>query len=193
MKQRLGPQTRIYPMPIPLVCSGVGEDANMAAVAWATIVGTKPPAIGLVMGRGHRTVELIQECGEFTVNFAPATLAMEVDYCGLAKGRDVDKWIVAGLTRVPAAVVAPPLIEECSYHLECKLMAEVDLPTGSLMVIGQIVESHADEEVLDEDGANVDPGKMKPLCYLTGVREYWALGEKVADAYSIGKSLSIQE
>jgi flavin reductase (DIM6/NTAB) family NADH-FMN oxidoreductase RutF len=192
MKKRLGPQTRLYPMPIPLVCSGTGDEASMLAVAWMTIVGSKPPAVGMVIGRGHHTLELIRDCREFTVNFARASMAMEVDYCGLAKGEKVDKWVKTGLHPAPSAIVGPPLIEECSYHLECRVMSEIDLPTGSLMVIGEILEAHADEDVLDETGASVAVGDMDPLCYVTGIREYWSLGEKVADAYSIGKSLSLE-
>ena len=102
-------------------------------------------------------------------------------------------WSVLRAAFVPiSAVVGPPLIEECSYHLECRLMSEIDLPTGSLLVIGEIMEAHADEEVLDETGTNVSVAEMDPLCYITGIREYWSLGEKVADAYSIGKSLSLE-
>ena len=53
----------------------------------------------------------------------------------------------------------------------------------------EIVEAHADENVPDEKGTNVSVAAMGPLCYVTGIREYWSLGEKVADAYSAGKAL----
>lgn len=189
MKKRLGPQTRLYPMPIPLVCSGTGERANMLAVAWVTIAGTDPAAIALVIGRTHHTMELIRETGEFTVNFARASLATEVDYCGITHGHDTDKWEATGLTRAPSAVVGAPIISECPYNLECRLIDTFDLPTGANLVLGEIVESHADEEVLDERGTSVSVAAMDPLCYITGIREYWSLGEKVADAYSVGKAL----
>ncbi|GAB4277758.1 MAG: flavin reductase family protein [Coriobacteriia bacterium] len=191
MKKRLGPQTRLYPMPVPLICSGTGDEANLMTVAWVTIAGTKPPAVAMVVGRRHRTLELMRECGEFTVNFASASYAMEVDYCGLAKGRDVDKWEATGLTKAPSAVVSPPIVAECPYNLECRVMQEIDLPTGSLLVVGEILEAHADEDVLAESGEDVSVEAMDPLCYVTGVREYWRLGEKVGDAYSIGKSLML--
>jgi flavin reductase (DIM6/NTAB) family NADH-FMN oxidoreductase RutF len=164
----------------------------MLAVAWMTIAGSKPPAVGMIVGRRHHTLELIRRTGEFTVNFAPASLAMEVDYCGLAKGADVDKFAVTGLHPAEAAIVDVPIIEECPYNLECRVLEEVDLVTGSLMVVGEIVEAHADEEVLDASGTSVDVGAMDPLCYITGTRDYWRLAEKVADAYSIGKSLRLE-
>ena len=189
MKKRLGPQNRIYPMPIPLIMSGVGDEASMLALAWITCAGSKPPAVAMVMGRRHHTLALIRETGEFTVNFAPTRLATEVDYCGLTSGRDTDKVADTGLTLVSSAVVAPPLIAECPFNLECRLMGEIELPTGSLMIVGEIVETHANEDVLDETGEKPSVALMDPLVYITGEREYWTLGEKIADAYSVGKTL----
>jgi flavin reductase (DIM6/NTAB) family NADH-FMN oxidoreductase RutF len=189
VKQRLGPQNRCYPLPVPLVLSGTGNDVSMFAVAWITVAGSNPPAIAMVAGRRHHTVALIRETRAFTVNFAPSRLAREVDYCGLVSGRDHKKAAETGLTLVPSAVVTPPIVDECPYNLECRLVEEIELATGSLMIVGEIVEAHADVEVLTEDGKSADPGKLDPLVYITGTREYYRLGERVADAYSVGREL----
>ena len=189
MKKRLGPQSRCYPMPIPLVLSGMGNDATMFAVAWMTVCGSNPPALAMVVGRRHHTVALIRETRAYTVNFAPASLAREVDYCGLVSGRDHHKVAETGLTLAPSSVITPPIIEECPYNLECRYVEEIELATGSLMMVGEIVEAHADEEVLTDDGKSADPGKLDPLVYFTGTREYFRLGEHVADAYSVGREL----
>jgi len=176
-------------MPIPLVLSGMGNDATMFAVAWMTVCGSNPPALAMVVGRRHHTVALIRETRAYTVNFAPASLAREVDYCGLVSGRDHHKVAETGLTLAPSSVITPPIIEECPYNLECRYVEEIELATGSLMMVGEIVEAHADEEVLTDDGKSADPGKLDPLVYFTGTREYFRLGEHVADAYSVGREL----
>jgi len=36
-------------------------------------------------------------------------------------GRDLDKFMAFGLTPIPAARVAPPLVAECFANLECKV------------------------------------------------------------------------
>ena len=103
MKKRLGPQTRLYPMPIPLVLSGTGADANMLACAWITIAGSKPPAVGMVIGRTHHTMELIRQTGEFTVNFAGTKHVTQVDFCGIAHGTEWDKFETTGFSTTPSA------------------------------------------------------------------------------------------
>jgi flavin reductase (DIM6/NTAB) family NADH-FMN oxidoreductase RutF len=189
MKQALGPQNGVYPTPIPLVMSGTGEEASMLALAWIMPAGRKPPALAMIMGKGHHTWKLIEECGEFTVNFASSRLFREVDYAGVVSGRDHDKVSESGLTLVESTIVGPPMIAECPYNHECRLMAEYDLPTGSHMVIGEVVQSHADEDVLNAEGTRVDIALMDPLVYATGNREYFRLGERLEAAYSCGKDL----
>ncbi|MDA3937304.1 MAG: flavin reductase family protein [Actinomycetota bacterium] len=189
MKKQLGPQRRMYPMPAVLVVSGTGDRASMLTVVWVTLAGSKPPALALVVGRRHHTLELIRECGEFTVNIPSTAIATQVDYCGMVSGRDHDKVAESGLTFAPSNTVGPPVIQECPYNIECRLMQEIELPTGSLMLIGEIVDTQADESVLNADGTAADVALIDPIVYASGNREYWSMGEKIADAYSVGAEL----
>ncbi|MDP2183589.1 MAG: flavin reductase family protein [Actinomycetota bacterium] len=188
MKKRLGPSDRIYPMPSPLVVGGTMEKADTMAVAWIGIASGAPPSIGMALRNTRHTLELIRETGEFTVNIPSASQAAVVDYCGITSGRDHDKFAETGLTRTPAAVVATPLIEECPYNLECRVTHEVEVGEY-VFVIGEVVETHAEESVLDETGAKVDVDLLDPLVYIAGSRDYRRLGEKIADAFSVGKTL----
>jgi flavin reductase (DIM6/NTAB) family NADH-FMN oxidoreductase RutF len=63
------------------------------------------------------------------------------------------------------------------------------MPTGTLLVVGEILEAHADTDLVQENGRDVDMARLDPLVYITGNREYFRLGERVADAYSIGRGL----
>jgi flavin reductase (DIM6/NTAB) family NADH-FMN oxidoreductase RutF len=56
------------------------------------------------------------------------------------------------------------------------------------LVLGEIVETHADEDVLTSDG-KVDIGLLDPLLYVPGTQEYRGVGSKVADAYTVGVPL----
>lgn len=187
MKKRLGPVDRIFPMPCPLVVGGTMERAGVLAVAWINIISSTPPTVAMGLRESRNTLALIHENDSFTVNIAPASLVTQVDYCGLTTGRQHDKLTVAGLTLAPSAVVATPIIEECPFNLECRVTEEVTV--GSYrVVLGEIVEAHAEEGVLvDPEGDLVDMEKLDPLVYCAGVREYRRLGEKVADAFSVGK------
>lgn len=187
MKRALGPSDRIYPMPCPLVVGGSINESDMLAVAWMTIVSPSPPRVGMSLRKTRRTLELIREHADFTVNFAPTSLAPQVDYCGITSGRASDKWAATGLSPQKASLVSAPMIAECPLSLECRVDSEVDLE-DYVFVIGEIVETHAEESVLDENG-KIDITALDPLIYLAGVREYRGLGPKLADAFAVGKTV----
>ncbi len=189
MKKSLGPSDRLYPMPCPLVLGGTMEHADALAVAWIAIGGATPPTIVMALRQSRRTLELIRETGEFTVNIPRAADAAVVDYFGIVSGHDHDKFAETGWTLEPASAVSAPLVAECPYNLECRVLTEVDQGGSHVLVIGEVVESHAEESILDESGSKVDVEKLDPLIYIAGSREYRRLGDKVADAFSAGKSV----
>lgn len=187
MKRRIGAVERLFPMPCPLVVGGTLEHADLLAVAWINVVASTPPTIAMGLRQSRYTLELIRRNKTFTVNIPRADMADVVDFCGITSGRTTDKFAVTGLTLSPSALIDTPIIEECPYNIECRVTSEVAV--GSyVVVIGEIVETHADEDVL-RDGASdlIDVEALDPLCYLAGVKEYRRLGEKVADAFSAGK------
>lgn len=191
MKKRLGPTDRLYPMPCPLVVGGTMEQADALTVAWIGIAGGKPPSVAMALRATRRTLELVRETGTFTVNLPRAEDAAVVDYFGLVSGRTRDKFADTGWTLVPSALVDAPIVAECPYNLECRVTHEI--PNGEYsVIIGEVVESHAEETVLGADGL-VDVGLLDPLVYIAGSREYRRLGGKVADAFSAGRSVATEE
>jgi flavin reductase (DIM6/NTAB) family NADH-FMN oxidoreductase RutF len=188
MKKRLGPLERLYPMPCVLVVGGTMELADTLAVAWINVVASTPPTIAMGLRKTRRTLELIRETGDFTVNVPDTALVAAVDYCGIASGRSTDKFADAGLTLSASALVTAPMIAECPYNLECRVTGETEIGEY-VLVLGEIVESHAEERVLRAGTDIVEMGALDPLTYIAGAREYRALGPKAGDAYSIGKSL----
>ncbi len=80
------------------------------------------------------------------------------------------------------------MIAECPYNIECRVTSETEVGEY-VLVLGEILESHAEERVLRPGTDVVEMDALDPLTYIAGAREYRALGPKVADAYSVGKSL----
>ncbi len=187
-KRQLGPCVTFFPQPTTLI-STVGSDGqvDVMTASWAGIVSKTPPTMAVSLNVNRQTYAQIRETGCFVVNLMPASLAVEADYCGLKSGRDEDKLIGAGLTPVPAMKVAAPLIDESPLNVECVLRDEVELGEYRLL-LGEIVEIHAAEKAFNESGS-MDALAFDPLVYLGGIREYWNLGQKQADAYKDGKQL----
>lgn len=87
-----------------------------------------------------------------------------------------------------SAHVDAPMFEEYPLTLECKLLECSKDMDGSTYIVGQVVNTSADETVLDEKG-KVDLGKVEPISYDSAAHAYRVLGEKVGKAFSDGKTL----
>lgn len=186
MKKRLGAAERMYPMPTPIIVSGsMGEPRGFTA-SWVNVVAGTPPTLVVGVRNSRHTLEMILSTGEFTVNMPSPDLVAEVDFFGTVSGAKCDKFARTGLTLVAGATVSAPVIGECKFALECRLVDTVDVGDYSVL-FAEIVETRADEEILDDDG-HVVVELLDPLVYIPGSREYHRLGGKVADAYSIGRS-----
>jgi flavin reductase (DIM6/NTAB) family NADH-FMN oxidoreductase RutF len=188
MKRLLGPLERLYPMPCVLVVGGTLEHADTLAVAWINVISSTPPTIATGLRKSRRTLELIRENGDFTVNVPDTALVAAVDYCGISSGRSTDKFADALLTLEPSALVTAPIIAECPYNLECRVIGETEVGEY-VVVLGEIVETHAEERILRAGTDVIEMDALDPLSYIAGAREYRGIGPKVADAYSIGKTL----
>jgi len=192
VKKLLGPTDRLYPMPSPLVLGGTMAEHDALAVAWIGIGAGTPPSVAMALRRTRRTLELIREHREFTVNIPRADDAAVVDYFGIVSGRKTDKFADTGWTAQPGSVVSAPIIAECPYNMECRVTHEIEIGEY-VLVVGECVESHAEESILDDTGEKVDVMRLDPLVYIPGSREYRRLGEKVADAFAVGRTIESKE
>ena len=104
------------------------------------------------------------------------------DYCGNVSGKDMDKFSKTGLTRENTKKVRAPLIRECPVNLECVVREKLDLGSHRLFV-GEVVETHVDETVLDVNG-NINFAKAAPFVFNDG--EYWSIGKK-ENSYGFAK------
>jgi flavin reductase (DIM6/NTAB) family NADH-FMN oxidoreductase RutF len=187
-KTRLGPCITFFPQPTTLISTVDDKgEVNIMTASWVGIVSKTPPTIGVSLHHNRKSYENICRSKEFVVNMVPATLALEADYCGIRSGYNVDKLSVTGLTTGRADIVAPPLLNESPLNLECRLTLEVPLGEYRLL-LAEILEVHIDPSAQLENGG-LDVSAFDPLVYLGGVREYWSLGEKKADAYKDGLTL----
>ena len=187
MKKRLSAKPLLFPMPAVLVASASDGERGICTVAWIGMVSGTPPTIGMGVRASRHTMRLIEASREFTVNIPAVGMEAIVDYCGIVSGDDIDKFAGAGLTPVKGAVVSAPVVAECPFNIECRVVDIRELGEYRL-VLGEVVETQADERVVTRTG-NVDVGLLDPLAYIPGTREYRGLGPKLADAYTVGLPL----
>lgn len=193
MKVKLGPQRILFPLPTVLVVSGNFEKANIATIAWISILSSKPPTLGISVGTKGFTGEQILKHKEFSVNIATENIMIESDFCGITSGKNTDKFTETGLIKMPSSVINAPIIQQCPLNLECKLTESKIIGTTNHF-IGEIVETHIDQDKIKDinNTGSIDISAINPLVYISGLKEYRKIGDKIGDAYKIGKECNIK-
>ncbi|OJG64978.1 hypothetical protein RV07_GL003432 [Enterococcus malodoratus] len=99
----------------------------------------------------------------------------------------VDKFERSGLHAVKSDKVDAPVVEEFPLTLECKVVKIQDDEFG-YRVIGEVLNVLADEEVLNEKG-KIDPTKLNAFAFDQFQNGYYAIGEKVGQAWRSGAKM----
>ncbi len=189
MKKSLGAKTIVYPTPVFLV--GTYDDdrnPNLMAAAWGGICCSVPPCVAVSLRKATYSYDSIMSRGAFTINIVPAEMVAKADYCGIASGRDQDKFSKMNITPVKSELVDAPYGEEFPFILECKLFKSIEIGLHT-QFIGEIIDIKADPKILGKDG-KPDIKKIDPIIFDPGTRNYWSVGKHLDKAFSIGKNIS---
>jgi len=172
------------PMPVCLVGAVVNNKPNFLTVGWVSRVNAAPPMIMVALNHSHYTNLGISQNKTFSVSIPSAKLIDKTDYCGIKSGKIIDKSEL--FTVVFGELETAPMIAECPINIECKLISEVELPSNTVF-IGEIVNAYVDEQCLTND--KPDYKKMEAVILTMPDNNYWKIGENVAKAWSIGKTI----
>ena len=184
MKKDLGVKPYLFPMPVLMIATyGDGDKVDVMNMAWGGVCAEN--MVSLNIDADHKTSENIRKRGAFTLSVADIPHIEAADFFGIATGNKMpDKF---GLTAVKSEKVDAPIVQEFPLTLECKVV-EDKMEVYGHHVIGEIVGVLADEAVLDEKG-KVDPTKLNAFVFDQFQSGYYAIGEKVGQAWHIGAPL----
>ncbi|MBU1672298.1 MAG: flavin reductase family protein [Actinobacteria bacterium] len=169
-------------MPVTLVGALVDGKPNYITIAYVGIIDHGH--VSLAMGKVHYTNDGIRENGTFSINLPSTSMVKEADYCGLVSGRKADKGAL--FETFFGVLETAPMIAGCPVNMECRLAQTIDMPRHDVFV-GEVVASYCDEEVASENG--VDFSKVDPILFAMYDKSYFRMGERFADAWSVGKAL----
>ena len=154
------------------------------AVAWVTRVNFQPALFAIGVNKANATHDAIIESGGFSLSM-PSTGMVEItDYTGLVSARNTDKSELFDLFY--GELKSAPMIRECPLTLACRLHTTVDLPTNTVF-IGELVESWCEDDCLTD--GKPDMTRIQPFSLTMPDNQFWALGEKVGDAWKAGNAL----
>jgi len=184
--KNLGPVNALYPSLTTIVGAVVEGKPNFLAVAHVGIMNHgQPQYVSFGINKKHHTNRGIVEHGEFSVCIPGEDLVVETDYVGIVTGKNTDKSEVFELYQ--GELAHAPLIKACPVCMECRLFHVVNFESHDVF-IGEIVATHAREDVLTSEGT-IDIARVKPLLFDMSSLKYWSLGPEVAPCWNVGKSM----
>jgi flavin reductase (DIM6/NTAB) family NADH-FMN oxidoreductase RutF len=174
----------IVPRPVALVSTldrnGV---ANLAPFSAFSLAGSNPPAVlfcpalrdaGGAASDLHPdlrkdTLRNVEETGEFVVNVVDEAIATAANAAAAEVPRDVDEFVLAGLTPIPSEAVRPPRVAESPAQMECKLLQVVYVGRAQgagVIVLGEVVRFHVRENLVED--FRVDPDGLDAVGRMAG-------------------------
>ena len=177
----------LFPMPTYMIGTYNEDDTvDVMMMAWGGICAEDMVALNL--GAEHKTVANIESRKAFTLAVPGTDTLRESDFFGIATANKMaDKFERSGLHAVRSERVDAPVITEYPITLECQVIEMQSQPYG-LRVLGKIVNVIADEKVLDGAG-NIDASKIHAFAFDQMQNGYYAIGEKVGQAWHSGADL----
>ncbi|MEH0829516.1 MULTISPECIES: flavin reductase family protein [unclassified Micromonospora] len=164
--------------PVVLISSRNPDgSANLAPMSSAWWLG-RSAMLGL--GDSGQTTANLRREGECVLNLPSSALVDAVDRIALTTGRpsvpehkaaqgyryEPDKFALAGLTRQPSELVAPPRVAQCPIQLECRVVAAYPFggtPSHATAFQVEVLRAHVEEELVIPGTSYVDPLGWDPL------------------------------
>ncbi len=186
MRKNIKNTESIFPMPVLMVAT-YNEDGTVDVMnaAWGTMLERDHVILNLT--ETHKTVQNIKARKAFTVSIADAAHVVEADYFGVVSGNNTpDKFAKSGLTATKSALVDAPIINEFPLCMECEFIEYQDDEYGC-GVIGKVLNTSADESVMDGDKVNIS--KVSAIAFDPYTHGYYKVTERVGEAFKDGLKL----
>ena len=187
MTKNFGVKPYLFPMPTYMIGTYNDDDSvDVLMMAWGGICAEDMVALNLEAE--HKTVANLEKRKAFTLSVPGTDTIKESDYLRIAtSNKTPDKFARTGLHAVKSDKVDAPVVTEYPLTLECEVVEMQNQPYG-LRVLGKIVNVIADEKILDENG-KIDAGKIQAFAFDQMQYGYYAIGEKVGQAWHSGADL----
>jgi flavin reductase (DIM6/NTAB) family NADH-FMN oxidoreductase RutF len=170
-------------MPTVLVGAMVNGAPNFMTVAFAGLANYDPVIVACSVSPDHHTTAGIRANRTFSINLPGPDLVAATDWCGIHSGKDVDKSGV--FETFSGELMNAPMIKACRLTAECRLVETVEL-RPDVVFFGEVASVHVDESAL-KDGAP-DWQAIAPLIFTFPDKGYWTLGNRLAQAWSVGET-----
>ncbi len=110
-----------HPRSVVLITARLGGKDNVMPADWHIPLSLNPKLYAIALDAKNYSTSIINETGEFAVNFMPASFEKEIVACGNISGRENDKFQLLKLIKAEAKTINAPVIQDAYGYLECKV------------------------------------------------------------------------
>ncbi len=152
----------LYPLRTFLIVSGRGEEADVMAADWVTVLSHEPPLLGVAISPKRYTHRLVSRYGEFVVSVPTVEMVDDVWVVGTKSGPS--KLVETGLTLVPSRSISTPSIEEALANLECRVVDSRNYG-DHMFFVGRVVDYTYREEAFPRGEPNPTAGFLAHVAW----------------------------
>jgi len=133
----------LEPGPVVLLTTSRRGRANVMSMSWHMMVEFEPPLVACIVSNANYSFGSLRSTKECVIAIPTVELASKVVKVGNCSGSNLDKFARIGLTPLPSARVAAPLIAECYANLECRVVNTRLVNSHNLFIL-EVVKAWTD-------------------------------------------------
>ena len=170
-------QHAIAPRPICFASTiDKAGNVNLSPFSFFNLFSYTPPVVIFSPLRRVRdnstkhTLQNILEVPEVVINIVDYDMVQQTSLASCEYPKNINEFVKAGFTAVPATMVKPPMVKESKIKMECRVIEVKQLGdnggAGNLAIC-EVMRMHIDDSILDED-KKIDQQKLHHVARLGG-------------------------
>lgn len=186
-------QAAISPRPI-CFASSISADGivNLSPFSFFNLFSYNPSIVIFSCTRKMRnnttkdTFNNILEVPECVINIVDYEMVQQTSLSSCEYASEVDEFVKAGFTKIPASIVKPPMVKESKIQIECRVIETKSLGEvggSGQLVIAEVLCMHVNDAILGAD-QKIDQQKLQLVARMGGD---WYCRVDAANMFEIDK------
>src|SRR4249920_2028133 len=168
-------QHAIAPRPICFASTiNKAGNVNLSPFSFFNLFSYTPPVVIFSPLRRVRdnstkhTLQNILEVTEVVINIVDYDMVQQTSLASCEYPKNINEFVKAGFTAVPATMVKPPMVKESKIKMECRVIevkALGDNGGAGNLAICEVMRMHIEDSILDEE-KKIDQRKLHHVARL---------------------------